>query len=136
MKQSLLVFIMLFFVCSCFCEKDGRHTKTQMIRVAQDFDPAVKFKLGKSITDVIPCIDYGSSCISVHRMLVRKVTMVAVEFKTENDARLVAKRLNQYYWKNWVFDDVMGEPVLEDFIVKAYNVKKPVDDSKKDTKNQ
>ena len=46
-----------------------------------------------------------------------------MEFETEEAAKAEAKRLNQYYVRNWLFDEAMNEPVLESFIKKVYNAK-------------
>ena len=50
--------------------------------------------------------------------------------ETQEQAKALAERLDLYYKYNWVFDDVAGEPVLEDFVVRAYGAAKPSKEKK------
>lgn len=79
-------------------------------------DPDMKTVLGRDMDAGISCSDYGKGCLSARRMLVRRVDMGVVEFQNPEQARVVAKKIDQYYVGNWVFDDVVGEPVLEEFV--------------------
>ena len=41
-------------------------------------------------------------------------------FETKEQARAEALRIDQYYPRNWVFDDIKGEPLQEAFVKKAF----------------
>ena len=56
-----------------------------------------------------------------------------VHFDSEEHARQAAFAIDQFYIRNWVFDDVAGEPVLEDFVKKAFNAKRPAKEIKDKT---
>ena len=51
---------------------------------------------------------------------------IIVRFDSMNNARKEAKRIDQYYKYNWVFDDVAVEPKLERFVEKAYQAVRPM----------
>jgi hypothetical protein len=76
------------------------------------------------MNDGIKCDNYGPGCIAGFMARVRLVVIILVEFESEELAKAEANRIKQYYYKNWVFDDVTDEPVLEDFVIKAYGAKK------------
>ncbi len=58
-------------------------------------------------------------------MKVRNLDLIAVEFLTEEQAKYAAKKIRGYYVGNWIFDDVTGEPILEEFVSRALDAKKP-----------
>jgi len=96
-----------------------------MYNMAINSNKTVKFMLGESLTDVIPCTDYGKGCLGTHRVMVNKVVLIAIEFDIEENAKKAATKLGGYYFKNWVFDDVAGEPILVEFVQKAFNAVQP-----------
>ncbi len=73
----------------------------------------------------VTCGEYGDGCLSAHIVSVRKLELIAVEFTTEEQALLAAKRFRGFYLRNWFFDDVTGEPVLERFMENDLKAKKP-----------
>ena len=89
------------------------------------FDPNLEIILPKDMDSGVKCTNYAKGCISGHEIKVRKVIMIAVEYEKEEQACADALRLDQYCKFNWLFDDVHGEPVLEDFVVKAFGAVRP-----------
>ena len=84
------------------------------------------------INSGVQCKNYGTGCVKGKKAKIRKVVITVVEFDTAENARTSAKIIDQYYSRNWVFDDVTGEPVLESFVKKVFNAKRPaLDDQKK-----
>jgi hypothetical protein len=55
----------------------------------------------------------------------KNLDFIAVEFNTEAEAKYAAKKIRGYYVRNWVFDDVTGEPILEEFVSRVLDAKKP-----------
>ncbi|OFZ26011.1 MAG: hypothetical protein A2381_11765 [Bdellovibrionales bacterium RIFOXYB1_FULL_37_110] len=123
----LKIFILVlstFIFCGCSCQKEEiTYPKNQILEMLQKIVPEAKFKLGESLTDIIPCADYGAGCISVHRIEVKKLVMVAAEFTGRDQAYQAAKRLYAYHYNNWVLDDVVGEPYLEALVKQALDAK-------------
>lgn len=135
MKLVLLTLI-LFIFAGCSCDiHDIIITKSMMLKLAQEEDPSVEVIIPKEITGGVKCTSYDPGCTGAFQAKVRDVEIVLVEFKEEEQARKQAYKIDQYYAKNWVFDDVTGEPVLEKFVTKVYNAKRPRVEEKKKTDN-
>ena len=118
----------LFLIISSSCTKESRYSSSEMWKLAFKADPSIELILITEPTKRILCENYqAKGCIfgSGKRIKVRLVELIAIEFATETDARNAAKTYNQYYAKNWFFDEVKGEPVLESFIKNVYGAKNP-----------
>lgn len=72
------------------------------------------------------CGGYGSvpGLVQCYRIKVRLVDFLLIEFKSEAQAMNMAREIKGLVHHNWVFDDVVGEPVLEDFAQKCFNAQK------------
>jgi len=117
-----LILMNLFFI-SCK-EEEPKYTKEQLYFMAKEIDSNLSFVLPKTLKDGIKCSDYIEGCLSGHTVRARGLEMIAVEFAFEKQARDAAIKYNGYYLRNWMFDDVSGEPLLEDF-VKLLKAEKP-----------
>ena len=74
------------------------------------------------------CANYNSEgCIegSGKRILVSKVQLLTIQFETVAQARAAALKIDQWHAGNWLFDDVTNEPVLESFVTKVFDAKRP-----------
>jgi len=81
----------------------------------------------------ILCQNYGPGCVlgSGKRVELKGVEIVVVEFETEEQAKEEALRLGQMYARNWVFDEVITEPVVKSFIIRVYAAKSPREELEK-----
>lgn len=99
-----------------------------MWSIAQKADPSI---ILVPITDPekrILCENYPTDgCVigSGKRILVSKVELISVQYETAQQARAAAFKLDQWYAGNWIFDDVTNEPVLESFVQKVFDAKRP-----------
>jgi hypothetical protein len=107
------------------CTKEVKFTKEALLKRAQQADPSVTYVLPRNMNDGINCQQYPAGCLSGHTVRVRGLEMIAVEFMTEEQAKFAAKKVRGYYARNWLFDDVMGEPDLEDFVKRHLEAQKP-----------
>lgn len=107
------------------CTKELKYTKEELYFKAHKADPSTTFILPKSMAEGITCKDYTDGCLSAHTVQVQKLDFIAVEFMTEEQAKFAAKKVRGYYLRNWIFDDVTGEPVLERFVESALEAKIP-----------
>ena len=117
---SILLCFLLVFSFACTKKKERSYNLLEISDMVRKGDPDMKTVLGKDMDAGISCTTYGPGCLSARRMMVRRVDMGVVEFQNPEQARIVAKKIDQYYIGNWVFDDVVGEPVLEEFVVKYF----------------
>lgn len=98
--------------------------------MAQKADPTVKPLIAESLGGGIRCKEesgkliYGPGCIGAFKAQVQILDLTILEFDSKESAIKEAKRIGQYQYKNWVFDEVSGEPLLENFVKKAFNAKK------------
>lgn len=126
MKTILFPLTLLFLsILSASCTKELKYTKEQLLVKAWKADPSVSVILPKSITEGVSCSDYSDGCLSAHIVRVQGLDMIAVEFMTETDAMFAAKKFRGYYTRNWLWDDVTGEPLLEKFVTEHLEAKKP-----------
>lgn len=84
----------------------------------------------------ILCQNYGQGCVlgSGKRVELKGVEIVVVEFENENLAKEEAIRIGQMYARNWLFDEVINEPVVKSFITRVYEAKDPLEGLKKNSK--
>ena len=118
---SILVVGLLVLACS---KKEPIYTKEEMLALTPFEGPdKVELVLARDINDAVPCGDYGEGCVSAHRFRARGLGFIAVEFETTAQAENSAKKIYAYTARNWLFDDVDGEPELERWVSKYYEVK-------------
>jgi hypothetical protein len=68
------------------------------------------------LSDYAPGVNHLES----KALMYKRLTFFAVSFDTVEQARSEALRLNQYYARNWLFDRVEGEPILEDYVIETF----------------
>ena len=126
MKLLLICFIFLSLVG---CEDDDRIERLALLERAQDYDSTVKLVLADELGAGPVCVselgraNYGKGCVKVFSIKVGLLEMLCIEFESKELAQNEAKRIKQWYYKNWVFDEVTGEPPLEEFIKGAFGAK-------------
>ncbi|MBY0518199.1 MAG: hypothetical protein K2P81_14920 [Bacteriovoracaceae bacterium] len=113
----------LILLASC-AKKEPTYSKEDMLQMVPFEGPdKIEIVLAKTINDAIPCSDYGEGCVSAHRFKARGLNLIAVEFETPSHAEYAAKKIYGWTTRNWLLDDVDGEPELERWAVKYLNAK-------------
>ena len=120
MKHQILMALLLVS-----CTKELKYTKEQMLSLAKKADATATFVLPKNMSEGIHCSDYPEGCVAGYTVKVQNLDFIAVEFVTEEQALFAAKKVRGFYLRNWLFDDVTGEPVLERFMTTSLEAKKP-----------
>lgn len=118
--MKLILGLVLLYSCS----KEVRYSKESLLKRAQAADPSVTLIIPK-LEGAIHCSDYTPACMTAHIVSVKGLELLALEYASEAEAIAAAKKYRGYYTGNWFFDDVAGEPVLEEFIQKHLSAKKP-----------
>lgn len=116
---------MLLSILAASCTKELKYSKEELLSKAQAGESSVQYILPKSINEGISCSNYSEGCLSGHTVKVKNLEMIAVEFQNEEQAKYGAKKIRGFYSRNWVFDDVAGEPLLEEFVLRVLDAKKP-----------
>ena len=121
------IFVCLFIISLSFgCTKKSE--KIQLKYTAEEFMKlAEETTLSKEKEDSIQFTDYadGVNRVDSKALIYNRLSFFVIEFATEDQARAEALRLNQYYSRNWLFDRVDGEPVLEDYVIETFKAINP-----------
>ncbi len=104
----------VLFSVSCTKEKEPTYLKEELVNLAPaEGTDKIETVLARDINDAVPCADYGEGCLSAHRFRTRGLNFIAVEFETPTQAERAAKKIYGWTARNWLLDDVDGEPLLE-----------------------
>jgi xanthine dehydrogenase molybdopterin-binding subunit B len=125
MKFNLKFFWPMVVLLSASCSRQLKYSKEELFSKALRADASVKFIIPRGINEGINCKDYSDGCLAGHTVQMKGLDFIAVEFATEEQARRAAKKYRGYYTRNWLFDDVSGEPTLERFVTDSLEAKKP-----------
>lgn len=118
-------FLFVILIVNLSCNKEEVYSKEALLKLAQVADPSVTLILPRSMTDGVQCTDYPEGCLSAHIVRVKQLDLIAVEFLSQKDAIYAAKKVRGYYLRNWLLDDVKGEPLLEKFVTEKLKAKVP-----------
>lgn len=128
MTHKLLTTFLLgavFFFSSC-SKKSEAPPRLKVEELVKALGPVKELKKGDPIAVPFRQEYYGVGVVpdSYKVLAYKDIAFLVVEFETEEMASNEAKRLKQYFHKNWLIDEVTGEPSLEDLIrykLKAVN---------------
>jgi hypothetical protein len=120
-----ILFISLFFI-SCFDESVPNYSRDEMLGFARAGDPTMEIKVGTIDKALVSCGEYKFPCKIGYMVVIKRLEMKALYYETQQEALESAKFLKAYRARNWVFDDVIGEPILERFVQKHLHAEKPL----------
>ena len=119
-----MIFINLFLFS---CSKNNK--VTELTYTLEEFNRLAEACTSSHNKDdaVLIFSDYklGVNQIESKRLVFKDLIFFAVSFENESQAKEEAIRLNQYYARNWLFDRVEREPVLEDYVIETFKAKNP-----------
>jgi hypothetical protein len=124
--KYLSLFILLFSISSCSEEEEKpNYSNGEFLKMARIGDPDLKLIIPSSISEtLVQCSDYTPSCRYGLKVIVKKIQLKALFFDHQKDALEAALRIKGYVARNWVLDDVAGEPILERYVIKHLGAKK------------
>ncbi|MBC97703.1 MAG: hypothetical protein CME63_08135 [Halobacteriovoraceae bacterium] len=132
--KNFILFTLISLLAGCSCSKEERLlSPTEMWYKATEFDPSTELVFVADTPEGrarrVLCSQYrAEGCIegSGKRIKVRLVELLVIQYDSEKNACKAALEVGQWYAYNWLFDDVTNEPVLEDYVQKGFEAKKPV----------
>lgn len=117
--MKFIWFIFLFILVSCSCSEElPNYSKEEMLGFAREADPNMKIKIGDLSKTLVDCKDYIPRCRTGFRVVLKGIKFNALLYNDQKTALIAAKRIRGFIARNWVFDEVRGEPVLERMVTK------------------
>lgn len=121
--MSLSLCMFLIFSCS------KKHEEAGLIYTEEEFSKLLS-ESGAIIDKSAPAINFsdyvpGVNKLSAKQLSYQQLQFYALEFESESQAKAEALRLNQYHSRNWLFDRVEGEPILEDLVLLKFHAFNP-----------
>ncbi len=119
--MKLLLIILSLSLLSCSKDRPPNYSPEEMLAKGREADPTLELVIPKSITEsVVNCYSYTPPCRFGYKIIVKRIEMIALYYEDQDDALKAAKRAKAYIARNWVFDDVVGEPILERFVKQQF----------------
>lgn len=88
-------------------------------------DPRIEFVLANNFEGKLSsCKDYRGKCLNVFGIKLGLLYFIGVEYISKEEAKKAAIKYRGYFLHNWFFDDVTGEPALEE-LMKKLEAQKP-----------
>lgn len=117
---------MLIFLSSSGCSKKVKNV--DLIIKAGDIYAVAEQKKIEEVKSAEEAIDFSQYSMGVNPYTSKAfkfndLVFYAIEYPNQESALNEAKRLNQYYLKNWLFDKVQGEPILMELIETTFGAK-------------
>ena len=124
--KFFILFMGLAFFVGCSKKKEA----PELVYTPEEFNKimeTVSVSADKDTTHAINFSDYaaGADKINSKPLVYERLSFAVIAFETETQARDEAKRLGQYYSRNWLFDKVEGEPILEDLVLVKFHAVNP-----------
>jgi hypothetical protein len=126
-KIVLLLFIALMTLSLGCSKKKEEHVLKYTPEEFNHILGSIKLTADKNAANAVKISDYapGANPASAQALVYERLSFSIIEFENEKQARDEAMRLNQYYSRNWLFDKVEGEPLLEDIVLSKFHGTNP-----------
>lgn len=112
--------MVIIFCVSCMDEDAvPNYSNKEFLEMGKIGDPDLKVIVPAGITEiVVDCYEYTPACRYGLKVIVKDLTLKALFYDDQESALKAAKRIKGYVSRNWVLDDVVGEPILERYVEK------------------
>lgn len=126
MVKFLILVMSLMIISGC----SKKEVAPELKYTVEEFDAIISTTSAtpdKTASNAINFSDYspGVNRVSSKPMIYQRLSFAVIAFETEQQAKGEALRLNQYYSRNWLFDKVEGEPLLEDLVIARFHAVNP-----------
>ena len=126
MIKVLILTLCMTIISGC----TKKNVTPELKYTAEEFDLIINSTaatLDKNIDNAINFSDYSAEVdrSNSKALIYERLSFAALAFETQKQAKAEALRLNQYYARNWLFDKVEGEPILEDLIIVKFHAENP-----------
>ena len=126
MLKVLILSLSLLFVSGC----SKKVVAPELKYTQEEFDHIMNSTSATPDKDVANAINFSDYSSGVDRgnskaLIYERLSFAVIAFETQTQAKSEAQRLNQYYSRNWLFDKVEGEPILEDLVIVKFHAENP-----------
>lgn len=124
-SMKLLWLIIASIAVSCSCSKESNLYKEEILEMARQGDPNLEVLVPPSMTiPLVNCGEYLPPCRTGYKVKIFGMEVTGLYYEDQDKAFKSAKSMRGYHLRNWAFDQVSGEPILERFFEKHLNAKK------------
>jgi len=92
--------------------------------MAREVDPNMQVIIGSIEKASVTCSDYKYPCKIGYLVKLKGLELKALFYESQQNALNSAKHIKGYRARNWVFDDVRGEPILERAVTEGMKASK------------
>lgn len=122
MKVYFLIVVTLILLGACSKKADpDKFTVEEFNALSHEAKPTFAKGDELHLSDYASGVNHKES----RALSYQNLSFFAIAFETKEQAQAEALRLNQYYARNWLFDRVEGEPVLEDYVIHTFKAQNP-----------
>lgn len=124
----LVKFLLLLTILIACTKKPEVYSTTEVMDLVLEHSDVSEVFISEHTPELrVICENYGEGCVplSGKRFRLKGVDFLMIQFETPELARAEAKKLNQWVLRNWLLDDVQGEPILESFAQTILKAERP-----------
>ncbi len=119
----IINYVILLLLLSCFSKEDSFSQAEIWDLISQNSKDAKIVPIANhEIHRRVVCKNYGPGCINGtgKRIAIKGIEFLIIRFQSPEKARTEARRINQWYVRDWILDDIKNEPVLEKFMIRTF----------------
>lgn len=123
MRITFLIFLSSFLL-SCSDELPNMD-QLQLLSFIRELESDVKVMVPPSLDKpLVFCYEYKPACLQGYKVKIKGLEVSALYYEDQSNAKKSAKSVRGYLFRNWVFDQVRDEPILERFFENKVKAKK------------
>lgn len=124
--RFLIYLIMIVSVTSCSCSSEKPNLdQLQLLEMVREIEDNVELMVPPSIDKpLVYCHEYLPPCKAGYKVKLNGLEITALYYETKKNAKESAKSMRGYVFRNWAFDQVRGEPILERFFENKVKAKR------------
>ena len=106
------------------CWESTQYTRREFYQLGKKSAPQLKIVRPGEEERWSSCFDYGRGCEEILNLSYQGVSFICVRYQDAGQAIQFGRSIDAYVAKNWLLDDVSGEPILERFVQRAWKAQK------------
>lgn len=113
--RLLWVLVLIFAISGCN-EEAPNMDQLELLELIKSLESDIEVLVPPSLNKpLVYCYKYLPPCKLGYKVKIKGLEVTALYYEEKKSAKESAKSLKGYQFRNWAFDDVKGEPILERF---------------------